>query len=214
MSGSTTIIANEKGVIERRFSKAYDRLMRIAKEGEASCELACRMLTSRVLSDAGGGLRDVGFPEFVTSSHLVRMEGVAQFIGYHMRDDGDPGLCWHRFRDDMLHDERFEDCLEADEGAMPYFRRIKETREDELGVRIPRLTEQQVIQTLDWHERDSLELSVALDEEKEHRELVSVWKIGNRALYELADEFRDELHARLALNELFDEQARKSGAPS
>ena len=193
MKAYKAILAHEQQQINNRLQLAYERLLVYAQECDALCEVVCQMLTSFHLSNAAASLRAVGYPEFLTDSPLERMERVAQFIAYDMMDDGDPGLCWHRHALYTVGDDGdggFVDCLESDEGAMPYWERRKERREAQTGDHIKLLSAEQVLWTLEWHAKDKRDLNEAVGDLDEWEQCMRDHEKRNHLLYALADEIR------------------------
>ena len=193
MSATQAILDHEHEQVNTRLQLAYERLLRYAKGSPVLCEVVCQMLTSDQLPSAAASLRVVGYPELLASDPLDRMERVAHFIGYDLMDDGDPGLCWHRhacWHTGEEGDGGFMDCLETDEGAMPYWERRKERREMQTGDHIKLLTFEQVLWTLEWHAKHDYDLQEAVGDLEEWKECMRDHEKRNHLLYALADEIR------------------------
>jgi hypothetical protein len=88
------------------------------------------------------------YPHYASARGCEWLEAVAQFIGYDLLDDGDPGIGYLRFD---LHQGGFVACPKDHEDAKPYFHLsveyLRKTVPDAAYLDVER-----ALEVLDWYE--------------------------------------------------------------
>lgn len=119
--------------------------------------LAYRLMTldhGSVFAVFGGDGRNLtSYPYIAAACGVAFLEGIAHFISYDIRDDGDPGIGYMRHDDN----EGFTPCSQDHEDAKPYFHRCVEV----LRRTVPDallLDAKRALGVLDWYKSKRAEM--------------------------------------------------------
>lgn len=150
MTAHDLILTLETERAEKNYADSLERVKRHVTYASVR-DLIFKMLLSPELDSAMGSLSSDGYRDSVEHP-IDRIAFVAYFVGHEILDDGDPGVCWHKYGGGMCSTTMLL-CDPGDIRGQPFFFRNRDRLAVDGVSELECLTAEKALWVLDWHEK-------------------------------------------------------------